>query len=359
MKCAQTTEFISALCDGETIPRAAAEHIGQCEVCRDRLKDYSEFGAELRRVASLESMDETQVRNWGKTERTVQSWWSRGWEAMRIPRLVFASLLLVIVVLSSTLAILKARAQTEGAVLMLTAKTADGGTTRCALSLDHKNSASCTWMTVDRAYGLGVLATNGGRVELGVRTGVTAEFTSASGLFRREDFEKLPAKQYWFQPGETLEVDIPDAGTMVVTGELMDHMPALALSPSEQMDPKPDELRFVSPVLLSGTEVVCDLQGATAIVTKKGHGIELYAPGEGLFHISLSPLQGAVEGRITVSRVSFQLDGQSYKFLLAAPVARGEHIWILRDASYKPSGEAWQHGFIGDRDESDLLANPQ
>jgi hypothetical protein len=41
--------------------------------------------------------------------------------------------------------------------------------------------------------------------------------------------------------------------------------------------------------------------------------------------------------------------------LLAAPVARGEHIWVLRDASYKPSGDA-ARGFIGSIDQSHLLA---
>lgn len=113
--------------------------------------------------------------------------------------------------------------------------------------------------------------------------------------------------------------------------------------------------RNVSPVLLRGKEVVLDFQGASAITDKKQSEVEFYAPGEGLFHISLSPLEGAVEGRITMSRVSFDLNGEPYVFLLAAPVARGEHIWILRDASYKPSGDA-ARGFMGSIDQSHLLA---
>jgi hypothetical protein len=76
MKCAEATEFVSALCDGETIPRPAAEHIGECEVCRARLKDYAEIGAELRRVASLEPMEEARVRSWEKSERAGSSWWT-------------------------------------------------------------------------------------------------------------------------------------------------------------------------------------------------------------------------------------------------------------------------------------------
>jgi hypothetical protein len=206
-------------------------------------------------------------------------------------------------------------------------------------------------MTLDRIYAFGVVADDGDRVELGVRTGLTADV----GDMTPENVERLPEKQYWFRLGEKLEIDVPGIGPMVVTGELMDHMPALIASdPSEQVDPKPDELRFVSPVLVRGKEVVFDFQAASAITDKKQSEIEFYAPGEGLFHISLSPLEGAVEGRITMSRVSFDLNGQSYVFLLAAPVARGEHIWILRDASYKPTGNA-ARGFMGSIDQSHLL----
>jgi len=56
-----------------------------------------------------------------------------------------------------------------------------------------------------------------------------------------------------------------------------------------------------------------------------------------------------------LSRVSLKVSGQSYLFLLAAPVARGQHIWILRDTAYKPAGEA-ARGFITGIDESHFLA---
>ncbi len=65
MKCEEAAEFVSALCDGEKIPRAAAEHVGECDVCATRLTEYAEMGAELRRVASLEST-ETSPLTWAK-----------------------------------------------------------------------------------------------------------------------------------------------------------------------------------------------------------------------------------------------------------------------------------------------------
>ena len=357
MKCEEAAEFVSALCDGERIPPEAAEHIGVCEFCHTRLREYTEMEAELRRVASLESEEEAGSRSWEKTGR-VPIWWRKGWAIIRIPRFVFSLLLAAIVVLGSTLAIVKARAHSQGTVLMLTAKTAEGQSVRCPLSLEDKNSARCASMGFDHVYGFRIIAVGGNRIELGVRIGLTADLQKTGDL-TYENIDRLPEKQYWFQPGEKLEIAVPGIGTMLVTGELLDHMPALVGNdPGEQIDPEPDELRFVSPVLLRGKEVVFDFDGASAIAREKHGGIEFYAPREGLFHISLSPLEGAVEGRIAMSRISFELDGQSYMFLLAAPVARGEHVWILRDASYKPSDSGLQDGFLGSCDESHLLAKP-
>jgi predicted anti-sigma-YlaC factor YlaD len=46
MNCGLATEFVSALCDGERIPREAAEHISECGACRVKLSAYSEIGAQ-------------------------------------------------------------------------------------------------------------------------------------------------------------------------------------------------------------------------------------------------------------------------------------------------------------------------
>ena len=68
MKCEDAAEHVSALCDGETIPRVAAKHIGECEVCRARLSAYSTMGAELRRLASVSgrARENWKVGSWEK-----------------------------------------------------------------------------------------------------------------------------------------------------------------------------------------------------------------------------------------------------------------------------------------------------
>src|SRR5580693_3036944 len=78
MKCEEAAKFVSALYDGATVPPVAAEHIGACETCRRRLKEYAEIDAELRRVASaefsrvasLESPEEVRARTWETEEMT-------------------------------------------------------------------------------------------------------------------------------------------------------------------------------------------------------------------------------------------------------------------------------------------------
>lgn len=107
------------------------------------------------------------------------------------------------------------------------------------------------------------------------------------------------------------------------------------------------ELRFVSPVLLRDNEVVQDLEGASATATEGNEAIEFYAPREGLYRVSRSPLEDSVEGDVGLGRVSFALNGHSYKFLLAAPVTREKHVWVLRDGSYEAPKELEQHGFLG------------
>jgi len=104
MKCEEAAEFVSALCDGESIPPGAAGHVGACETCQARLKEYGEIGmelcslasAELRHVAGLESPEEVRARTWETRQRTTSSWWEKGWTLLApLPLIVwlYASIL--------------------------------------------------------------------------------------------------------------------------------------------------------------------------------------------------------------------------------------------------------------------------
>jgi hypothetical protein len=119
------------------------------------------------------------------------------------------------------------------------------------------------------------------------------------------------------------------------------------------MDPKAGELRVTSPLLLRGEKVVLDLEGSSSVQKDRGV-VQMYWPGQGLWVLSLHPLEGAVEGQVNLSRVKFEIDGQPYTFLMAAPVSRADHIWVLHDPNYKPSDANQKNGFLGGADEEHL-----
>jgi hypothetical protein len=346
MRCEDAAEFVSALCDGEMIPPFAAKHIGSCEACAARLKAYAEVGAELRRIASLQALETEKVPLWGKARRITPNWWQKGWETMRIPRFAFALLLAAVVVLGSSLTIVKVRAHTDGPVLMLTAKTARGQTVHCALSLLDTKSDPCDSVQGRNGsadyLGFRVISEQGDRIELGVR----ARFVVTSQTnFSSDEMPNIPETQYWFHVGDKLQVKEDGSEPITVTGELMDHIPtSLAVGGTEQLDPNLNEIRFVSPVLVRGKAVLFDFEDMTIISDHKDSGLELTVPHDGRYLVSLSPLEGAAEGRVHDSRVTFQLNGQPYQFITGAPVARGEQIWILHLPSEKTSGQENEHG---------------
>jgi hypothetical protein len=328
MKCDEAAEFVSALSDGETISREAAKHIDGCATCRARLLEYAEMGAELRRVSSLLLAAEEKAPRWQKTQSVAPYWWRKGWSTMRIPTVAFALMLVAIIALASSLTIVKVRAHSQGAVLMLTAEPASGRTMRCAFSLEDKkpNPFASVQMVngVPELYGFRIISRDGERIELGVRAKRGSDLPSSTSAV-----DQLPETRYWFQPGEKLHVDVQGSTPMAISGELLDHLPPFLTTMGEQLDPNPEELRFVEPVLVRGKEVLHDFGGVTVSGTGKGEGIELYAPHDGRYEISLSPLRGASEGLVRGSRVSFTLHGRPYEVLTGAPVARTARVWIL------------------------------
>jgi hypothetical protein len=335
MNCDEAAESVFALSDGETISREAAKHIGECAACRARLLEYAEIGAELRRLSSLQLTEEEKAPRWQKTQSVTPNWWRKGSSTVRIPTFAFAMMLVAIIALASSLMIVKVRAHSHGEMLMLTGETASGRTVRCALSFDDKKLDSCASEEivtgVRELYEFRIISRNEDGIELGVRAKRGSDVPSPVN-----DVDQLPETRYRFQPGEKLHVDVQGSAPMVVSGELLDHLPPLLAVSGEQLDPGPGELRFVDPVLLRGKEVLHDFQGLTVSGTAKGGGIELYAPQDGRYEISLSPLRGAAEGRVNGSRISFELNGQPHEVLTGAPVARPGRVWIL----YLPNDES-------------------
>jgi hypothetical protein len=76
---------------------------------------------------------------------------------------------------------------------------------------------------------------------------------------------------------------------------------------------------------------------AKSRAASEGYGINFYVPGDDIYDVTLSPVEGAVKGRVEMSRVTFDLNGQSYTILAGAPIARGNDTWILHLPNGKPA----------------------
>jgi len=341
MKCEDAAEFVSALYDGERIPREAAEHLGACKVCQESMSAYATLGAEMRRVASLEE-SATKANSWEKQESTQSSWWRKSRETMRIPRFAFALMLAAIFLLSGGLALVRARPGKGGSVLWLVTKLPDGTTFHCPLDTDgDPGSDRCGhYVTVSHVALLSVnirfLRREGERVALGVQTRYENPFPHFRGP-AEDRLKDVPEETVWIEPEARQEFPVAGLGPIEMTGVFMDHKPPLFFTPEDTVDPQPQEFRIVSPVLIRGKEVVFNFAGASSTGTSTEANVEIYWPGEGRYMISVTPFQGAVEARVNVSQIDFSLEGQEYTLLTGVPITRLEHVWIKHEAAYRPS----------------------
>lgn len=334
MKCDEAAELVSALCDRETVSPEVAEHIGTCAVCRARLRDYVEMGAEMRRLASLE----TEVANlWeSPTRGLAATWWRKGWEAMRIPRFAFALLVVGIVGLGSGLAVEGVRAHSTGSVVLLRVGLGSAEPAVCALSTVDKGYNSCSgFLSSTVIYQVTLLSREGDRVNLGVQAKSLPLSVASETALTPGTFEAIPEQQHSFAPGETLKVAAEGGGTLAITGEWMDHLPAGG-GWTTNYDPGVNELRVMSPLLLRNNQIAGDVEGGSAIIDELAEAVFLYVPGQGSFAFSLSPMPGAVRGQVNVSRLKFEVNGQHYALLTGAPITRAKEIWVVVNPEFRP-----------------------
>ncbi len=350
MKCEEAAEFVSAVCDGELIPSDIASHIGNCERCAALLRDFVEISAELRRMASLQVPRTVRPAVWERKRSKLTMMWQKGWETMRIPKLAFAILVMVILALGSGLVITKVRAQGGGSVVMLTIKPEGGEATRCAISSVNPQFGYCGGMTMANSgllmYEIRVLGSESGRIQLGVRSKFQNHPTGPV-TFNITEFAREPQRRYWFEPGQQLDLEVPALGTMAVTGEFMDHMPTrLSIADNNELDPRADELRISSPLLLRDNTTVFDFDGMISIADHNIPAVQVYEPGLGRYIFSLLPLPGAVQAKVADSRISYEIGGHKYQLLTGSPISRAEYAWVLQQPNYRPSQDS-----TGQRDD--------
>ena len=350
MHCDKAREYVSAIYDGEAVPPAAAEHAARCADCRELLQEYAETGAALRSYGSLLLAEPVPERTWLTTKRNKTMRWE-GLQMMRIPRIAFACLMLLLVALGSRLTLVEVRAHEDGSVLMLKLTSAQGDVLPCNISTSDAKQDHCGGLAqISKSnlfYTVRTVRKDGDRVLLSLKARVTPMEPAGFGP---ETESTLPETQAWFTPGQNISV--PNTGDLKLTlnGEWGDHIPVAFVS-----DPGPHEIRLISPLLLKGKLVVGDLNKMSSGADQPGHGAGFYIPGEGRFFLSSTSINGAVPATVELNRVSFESNGQAYVIVTGAPVTRAEKIWVLHDAAYKPKSGSAQEPYIEAGPVSKLL----
>lgn len=346
MKCEDAAEFVSALYDGERIPREAAKHLGGCETCRERLSAYSAVGAELRRLASLDEGAELCRGAWEKEQRAAAKWWHKGKETMRIPRFAFALMLAAILLLSGGLVMVRARAGATGPILRLMGKYSPKGKPfECYLATNGEPVTDFCYCFSSLGHnpilsiGVRFLHRDGERVELGVKTRYDNPYPERmTGRASDERLTDVAEESLWIEPGEKHDVTVAGLGTLEMAGDFIGHKPPFSFSPEDTIDPKVSEFRMTGPVLIRGKEVVVNMAGASSgFEDKPGSGNALYCPNEGRFLFSVRPFKGVVQGDVFGNQTEFHLEGQTHLLLTGAPPTGAEHVWVKHEPDYNPS----------------------
>lgn len=279
---------------------------------------------------------------------------------MRIPRFAFVSMLAAIFLLCGGLVLVRARANAGGPVLWLAAKLPPGGkAVQVAIRTDGPPGRdgfgnfqllpSGGLLSMSAHF----LRREGDRVELGVKVLYENPTPHFSGN-ANDRLNGVAEQSLWIEPGKNAEISVPGLGSIEFAGDFIDHEPPAFFSPEDTVDPGPNELRVVSPVLIRGEELVLNMAGAASSVPNgSGSGVFVYCPGEGRFLFSSAPFKGAVRGTVSASQIKFTVDGQDYLLLTAVPITRAADVWVRQDPDYKPS-EQDDGGLLGSGNPSDF-----
>lgn len=361
VNCQEAQEFISALYDGERVPAEFADHVDACPNCRKRLRTYSHMGAELRLLASrmpvAPVLPSALLGN--RSSRRSRFLYAKG--AILVPRFAVAIVAGLFLVLTASFMRLHAQ-QSRPLWFQFALDPQNPHAPEKSFQPQHAVQAG---YDDDWVWGNGpnnvvgthiaIYGIKGDSVQLGVRSR-RYHATNADQLDVKNQLRDLSGHAFTYYPGKPLEIPIEGGGTLLLRGQVVDHQPKLLMF-GLPLEPDPDQLILSSPVLISGTAVLFNLKGASAIANGMDQEAILYVPGTGLLRFTLEPVPGAIEGLASWGNLEFKLNGQSYSLLTASPISGGDQprtIWIKNDAGFFPSDEKLKAGFVS----ADKLSAP-
>lgn len=359
MNCDEVRPFVSALHDGESVPREAAEHMRGCLACRARLEDYARMDIEMRLLAS--SASEEAPTEMPHLPQLRRRWVHTLTTRVLVPRFALAVGLFTILGLSVGLGWM--RAQSGGPWFQFNISDAENRSKVGCLT-----QAGDDWtggfVTTDAHQKIGIrvkaLDVQKDLVRLSVKARVWEPGSGSDEAKEVIDrfFANITPREFDYVPGQTLKIPVEGGGKVLLSGQVFKLRPSF----SAQWYPltlPPNEIALSKGALARGNEFLGEIGGGGA-ARAKNSALGVCVPPLGAFVFALKPFEGAVQGVAEFGEVHFNIDGDKYTLFSATPITGGKQpreIWVYRSQNCPPS---WKSSpkrptFIGSGDISNIL----
>ena len=347
MDCPEVAPFVSALFDGEQVPRECAEHIDGCAGCRERLRAYAAIGAELRLMASRSSVapKPSQVVLDRIAAPGLRGRLGFLKTRVLVPRFAVMTAVVAFVALSIGLVAVQAQSQSHPLwfafeLLPQGAQASDGHfrANRVAQAgfddlfvdmgpvwgADHK-MAPGQFQSVGSH--VAVTSIKDGRVELAIRSR-RYPMNDPAVFEAMKPLADLKGHSYTYTPGQALEIPVEGGGTLVLRGAISDTQPRISMG--LPVDPAPGQIVLNQPTVIRDREVVANEVGGGTIA-EDGLAAFVSTKEMGRLTIALQPFAGAVRAEANWGRIAFTSNGHTYQVLTVSPICGGEQphaVWV-------------------------------
>jgi len=381
MTCQEAQPFVSALHDGQTVSTEAAEHIGDCSTCKERLREYAQMGAELRLLASA-GPQETPAALPALPPRG-RRWTHTLTARVLVPRFALGLGVLLIAALSLSLGV--TRAQVGGLWFQFTVTSPQrNGSWGNEVQAGYRGKPAvvsrvgpsgepteqlAAMINVDEVQqGLVRLTVRARRFEVAPPAGPEAHPTHESIEVRptfkemeREMLATTTPRQYEYIPGQEIEIPVEGGGKLLLTGRVLERYANLWVREGYPLEPKADQIALNEPALVRDNQLLVKGVGSASAYGGDPY-VAVFVPKEGLFGFLLEPIEGAVEADAEYGQVRFKLGGHDYVLFAATPVTGGPQprgIWVYHDPNYQPSKTGGIGSIGSGNDFLKLIRNPE
>lgn len=151
---------------------------------------------------------------------------------------------------------------------------------------------------------------------------------------------------FLYSPGEELKIPVEGYGNLEIKGQFTSTLPETV---RRGMYPEYGKFRIDPPVLLlRGNELLGKFISGGGELSLAGSYFAYGQQDQGWYLFSTKPLEGAVEGTLTMNGIEFKLDGKRYSLFTSDPIVFGKiNIWVkhyasIQDADPTSPGDGWQ-----------------